>query len=185
MTARFAPGALALLAAAALSDPARAEPPAGCDDVPHFIGMYGRWQSVAVDASPPEILAANPHWTTPQDIVGTPTAVCPGITFLVEQKADGEIVRILLTYVYDAATGRSYGVVTASDGSRLRGEIEHAGDTDRLRLLDFAGRVVWTETKTWTSADEFESEAVFDFDGVEGRVWFRTYRVDESAGAGQ
>ena len=77
------------------------------------------------------------------------------------------------TYVYDRHTNRSFGVITGSSGARLRGEIEHDGEVDLLTLRDFEGNVVWTETKTWTSPDEFESEGVFDFNGEEGRVWFR------------
>ena len=63
-----------------------------CEDVPPFIGMYGDWESVAVRADPPEILEVNADWTKPHPITGAPTAVCPGIEFIVEQELGGETV---------------------------------------------------------------------------------------------
>lgn len=149
---------------------------AECDGVPRFIGMYGEWESVAVHSEPAAILVEHPEWTKPHAIVGRPTEVCPGIVFTVEQESDDDVVTTLLTYVYDANANKSIGVVTSSDGARLRAEIRHEGDRDYLKLLDLDGKVVWTEMKVWISEDEFRSEGNFDFHGQQGRVWFRTYR---------
>ena len=148
-----------------------------CEGVPQFIGMYGDWESVAVRSEPAEILVEHPEWAVPHPIHGAPTDVCDGIKFIVRQDVDGESTTSQLNYVYDVATNRSFGVITGSLGARLRGEIQHGDQEDLLTLVDFDGNVVWTETKVWVSDDEFTSEGVFDFNGDEGRVWFRTYRV--------
>jgi hypothetical protein len=150
-----------------------------CQDVPQFIGMYGKWESVAVKAEPAGILDEHPEWTVPHVITGRPTEVCPGITFVVEQVVGGETVRSQLTYVYDQATARSFGVISGSNGTRLRGDIRHGPGRDFLVLSDFNGNPVWEETKVWISENEFESEGLFDFHGEAGTVWFRTYRVRE------
>ncbi len=148
-----------------------------CEGVPRFIGMYGEWESLAVRAEPAAILEEHPEWLNPQPIFGAPTDICPGIKFIVEQVIGGETTTSQLTYVYDASTNKSFGVITGSTGARLRGEIEHGEELDLLTLLDFDGNVVWTESKLWISDDEFTSEGVFDFHGEDGHIWFRTYRV--------
>lgn len=162
-------GILLLYAAAAAGD---------CEGVPKFIGMYGDWESVAVKSEPASILEEHPEMGVPHSITGVPTDVCPGIRFVVEQTVDGETVRTQLTYVYNASVHRSYGVISSSNGARLRGILEHGpDDTDELTMLDFEGNVVWRETKEWVSADEFESVGRMDVGGQEGRIWFRTYRA--------
>ncbi len=158
----------------ALTSGARA---AECEDVPRFIGMYGTWESVAVHSEPAAILVEHPEWTTVHEIVGTPTEVCPGIVFKVVQESDAGNIETMLTYVYDASTSSSFGVVSVSNGARLRAEIQHNHDRDYLTMTDFDGNVVWREMKVWISDDEFRSEGTFDFHGEEGRVFFRTYRV--------
>ena len=148
-----------------------------CADVPRFLAMYGRWESVAVRAEPASILEDFPHWKEPNSIIGRPTEVCPGIRFTVRQESGDGIVTTALTWVFDQASQRSYGVIVGSDGSRLRGEMQHFADHDTLTLLDFSGRLAWRETHVWRSPGEFESVGVFDYHGAPGRVWFRTYRA--------
>ena len=166
--------AWSVVAALFFGTPAAAE----CKNVPKFIGMYGQWESYAFKAEPAEILDEHPEWTVAHAIRGEPTDVCPGINFTVEQVLDHDTIFTQLTYVYDANSSKSYGVIASSNGARLRGILEHTpSDTDELTLMDFEGNVVWRETKVWTSDDEFESIGRFAYQGGEGRVWFRTYRV--------
>jgi hypothetical protein len=139
--------------------------------------MYGLWRSLAVRAEPETVLEEYPEWAVPNEIRGAPTAVCPGINFIVSQTSAGTTTVTQLTYVFDAATHRSFGLIWGSNGVRLRGEILHETSRDTLTLMDAGGTIVWTETHAWVSDDEFNSEAVMDFHGSEGRVWFRTYRV--------
>lgn len=169
--------AIVALAVTSIAAPAAAE----CRDVPKFIGMYGDWESYAFKAEPADILDEHPEWTVAHAIRGTAAEVCPGIRFTVEQAVGGETIQTLLTYVYDPERNKSYGVIASSSGARLRGILEHGPkDTDELTLMDFDGNVVWQETKIWTSDDEFESIGRFEYQGGEGRVWFRTYRVTAS-----
>lgn len=149
---------------------------AECVDVPPFIGMYGEWESVATRAEPAEILDEHPEWTVPHLIVGKPAEVCPGIEFTVTQNVQGREVMTKLNYVYDPELGKSFGVIAGSNGTRLKGEIQHGERNDLLTLSDFEGFVVWSETKVWISDDEFVSEGIFEFNNQQGRVWFRTYR---------
>lgn len=151
------------------------------ETLPAFIVMYGLWESVAVRADPEEILTAMPQLTVPHEIRGRPASVCPGIRFEVEQRVGSEVMRTELSYAYAAASSKSIGILHSSDGTLLRAVILHREDADLLTLTNVQGEEVWTETKVWTSADEFHSEATFPYQGGPGRVWFVTRRV----GAGQ
>lgn len=149
---------------------------------PAFIRMYGEWESVAVRTEPSSVLEAMPALAVLHHIVGEPTGIQPGVHFLVEQHLDGETQLTELTYVHDAAAGKSFGVIASGDGSVLRGVIEHHDDHDVLRLFSADGDVVWTERNVWVSPDSFNSEASFLFEGREASVWFVTRRKNKFAG---
>ena len=151
--------------------------PAAASELPEFVVMYGLWESVAVRAEPAEIFKQMPHLRQTHEIRGRPSAVCPGIAFEVEQQVAGKLMRTELNYAYDAASSKSFGVLHSSDGSVLRGVIEHGTDADALTLTNANNDVVWSESKVWQSADEFHSEATFPFQGDTGRVWFVTRRA--------
>lgn len=162
------PLAMALTASACLST-AHAEPPA-------FIQMYGEWESVAVRADPPEVFNEMPQLKIPHMITGAPSQVMPGIHFVVRQDKGGETTTTEINYAYDADAKKSFGLLASSSGSVLHGVYQHGDASDVLQLFNSADEVVWTEHNIWTSPDRFESEAMFEFQGEQAKVWFVTHR---------
>lgn len=149
---------------------ANAEPPS-------FIQMYGEWESVGVRADPPEVFDAMPQLKIAHEIIGTPSHVMPGIHFIVRQNIGGEVMKTEINYAYDDDAKKSFGLLASSSGSVLRGVYEHGESFDTLQLFDSNDEVVWTESNTWISRDRFESEATFEFEGEEAKVWFVTQRI--------
>ena len=150
---------------------------AGAEDtaaIPNFIKMYGAWESAGVKSEPPEVLIERPHLAMRHVIHGE-KGLGASIHFTVDQ---GER-KSTLTYVHDAATSKSFGVIIDSDGGVLRGELVHGDGEDQLTLTNANGDVVWTETKTWVSLDEFHSEGLMPYKGGQAKVWFVTKKIEE------
>jgi hypothetical protein len=149
--------------------------PAPCD-APAFICMYGEWESVGVRAEPARIFEAMPEQKAAHYITGKPASVMPGIDFIVRQDIAGETKISGLTYAYDRAVNKSFGIITGADGSVIRGMISHESEKDIVVLFNAIDEVVWREEHVWVSPDEFHTEAVFTFEGADARVWFVTKR---------
>ena len=143
-------------------------------ETPNFIKMYGAWESAGVKSEPPEVLIERPHLAM-RHIIHGKKGLGQIIHFTVEQGDRAST----LTYVHDAATGKSFGVIIDNQGSVLRGEIVHGDGEDNLTLTNANGDVVWTETKTWISPSEFHSEGVMPYKGGKAKVWFVTNKIEE------
>ncbi len=146
------------------------------EEIPNFIAMRGEWVSIGVRAEPAEVFDEMPALAQRHFISAEPTRIQPGVHFTVDQIIDGRPHKTELTYYYVMASKKSFGLIASEGSPPSRAIIEHGSEFDRLTIFNSEGDVVWTEKSVWKTADAFQSEGVFPFNGGEAKVWFMTER---------